>query len=134
MQVNVTVDQMGTIASRGGVRGHEVMIDRPESKGGSDRGAMGGELLLVSLAGCFMSNLLEAIRVRDAAIKDVHIDVSGTVNGAPGRFTDIHMAVSAAHSDPAELAKLITIAERSCLVANTMKEAVNLTISAAEAI
>lgn len=128
MNVNVSCDQVGTITSKGMARKHEVTIDRPEAKGGSDQGAMGGELLLVSLAGCFMSNLLEAIRVREADINDVHIDVTGTAEGSPARFTKVHMDVSAASANPAELQKLITIAERSCLVANTLKKAVELTI------
>ena len=129
MNVKVSCNQIGTITSKGTARGHEVTIDRPEAKGGTDEGAMGGELLLVSLAGCFMSNLLEAIRVRESGITDVHIDVTGMVNGSPGRFTEVHMDVSAQHADRDELEKLVTIAERSCLVANTLKEAVMLSVT-----
>ncbi len=39
--------------SEGSVRGHRVLIDRPEDKGGLDRGPMGGEMLLLALGGCF---------------------------------------------------------------------------------
>ena len=76
--VQVEVNQVGRATSEGVVRGHRVLIDRPEAKGGDDRGAMGGELLLVSLAGCFMSNLLAAIRERDADISNVRTQVSGS--------------------------------------------------------
>ncbi len=132
MEVKVKVDQAGTITSRGHMRGHEVTIDRPQAKGGTDLGPMGGELLLASLGGCFISNLLGAIRVREAPIQNVQIEVSGVVEGSPGRYTAVEMLVSAATDDRPQLEKLITIAERSCLVANTMKQAVNLTIRVAD--
>ena len=59
--IPVQVNQVGPATAEGHIRTHSVLIDRPEAKGGEDKGAMGGELLLVSLGGCFMSNLLAAI-------------------------------------------------------------------------
>ena len=50
--------------------------DRPQEKGGEDRGAMGGEHILMGLGGCLSSNLLAAIRAREAAIDHVTITVS----------------------------------------------------------
>ena len=75
--VTVQMQQKSSTTTEGQVRGHSVLIDRPVSKGGSDEGAMGGELLLMSLGGCFMSNLLEIIRTREASIHNVQIDVVG---------------------------------------------------------
>ena len=128
MEVSVQVNQAGAITSQGIIRHHEVTIDRPEAKGGTDLGPMGGELLLAALGGCFISNLLEAIRVREAPFNGVKIDITGTAEGSPTRFTAMRLEVSAAGGDREQLEKLVTIAERSCLVANTMKEAVALTI------
>ena len=131
MIVKVNVDQAGAITSTSTIRQHSVTIDRPQAKGGTDLGPMGGELLLAALGGCFISNLLEAIRVREAPIRNVNIEVTGTAEGSPARFTAMHMAITAAHGDRAQLEKLVTIAERACLVANTMKQGVDLTISVA---
>ena len=63
-QVQVNVRQIGSSYSEGTARDHKAIMDRPEAKGGENRGAMGGEHLLMSLGGCFMSNLLAAIQSR----------------------------------------------------------------------
>jgi putative redox protein len=39
------------------------------------------------------------------------------------------MKVSADHTDEAQMEKLITIAERGCIVANTLKESLKLSIN-----
>ena len=61
VDVKAVVKQVSGSTSEGSVRRHTVRCDRPEAKGGSDGGAMGGELFLIGLGGCFMSNLLAAI-------------------------------------------------------------------------
>jgi putative redox protein len=89
---------------------------------------MGGELLLSGQAGCFMSNLLAAAKARDVVLKDTLITVTGSVAEAPPRFSAIAIEVSAVGVERDLLEKLATIAERGCLVANTLKAAVDLTI------
>lgn len=129
--IQVSVNQVGSSTSEGRIREHKVLIDRPEAKGGEDKGAMGGELLLVSLGGCFMSNLLEAIRTREADIHNLTIAIEGTLEGSPAHFTAIIMTIQADHSDKAQLEKLVTISERSCIVANTLKGSVDLSFKVA---
>ena len=126
--VVITLKQTSASASAGEIRGHRVVCDRPEAKGGGDQGPMGGELLLSGQAGCFMSNLLAAAKAREVALIDASVTVTGTVAEAPVRFSAIELAVSAACVERALLEKLVTIAERGCLVANTLKAAVDLTI------
>ena len=131
MEISIQVNQAGESTSKGLIRDHEILIDRPEAKGGADKGPMGGELLLASLGGCFNSNLLAAINAREADIKNVTIAITGTLEGSPATFTAIDMKVSADHNDAELLEKLITISERSCIAANTLKDAVKLTIGVA---
>ncbi len=128
-EINVNVRQIAPTASEGTIRTHTVPIDRPEAKGGADYGPMGGELLLAALGGCFMSNLLEAIRTREAAIRDVSIDVVGTLEGQPSRYTAIELRVGADYADRAQMEKLVTISERSCIVANSLKDGIDLTFT-----
>lgn len=128
--IQVHVDQVGPTTSQGEVRGHSVLIDRPEAKGGEDRGAMGGEHLLVALGGCFNSNLLAAIRARDAAVDNIRITVAGTLEGAPPSYTRIQMTVAGDYQDQELMERLVTISKRSCIVANTLKGAVELSITA----
>jgi putative redox protein len=130
-EAKVSVRQISESASECLARDFTINCDRPESKGGGNVGPMGGEIFLFGLGGCFMSNLLAAIKAREAKISDVEIAITGVQDGTPTRFTKISMRVSARASDLAELEKMIVIAERSCIVANTLKPAVQLSIEVA---
>jgi putative redox protein len=129
--ISVSVQQTGTISSEAHIRQHSVAVDRPVAKGGSDSGPMGGELLLAALGGCFMSTLLAAVEAREAQISQVEIAVDGTLEGNPAHFTAIEMSIRADYPDAEQMAKLVTIAERSCIVANTLKGAVDILIRVA---
>ena len=130
--IRATVDQLDQSSSRGQTRDHSLVMDRPEPKGGQNKGPMGGEALLLGLGGCFMSNLLAAARAREIAISNASLDIAGELADSPARYTAIHMKVSAQCGEPGELNKLSTIAERGCLVANTLRNAVDLTIECAD--
>lgn len=125
---NVKVVQISSTASKGNARGHEVIMDRPDAKGGTNQGMMGGEAVLNGLGGCFMSNLLAAAKARDISITDARADIEADMADAPARFTAVRMSVSARCEPPEELDKLVTIAERGCIAANTLRAAVQLSI------
>ncbi len=126
--IEVQVNQIGAATSEAAIRTHRVLVDRPEAKGGENRGPMGGELLLAALGGCFMSNLLAAIRARWAPVANVRARVSGTLVETPSRLEAVEMQVSAECEDRDLLSKLVTIAERSCIVANTLRSCVKLSV------
>ena len=132
-QVQVLIEQTGPVTSETRIRGHRISVDRPLERGGEDRGPMGGELILVGLGGCFTSNLLAAIRARQAAVSGVSTTVTATLAENPSRFAAIDLAVSAECSDAALLHKLVTIAERGCIVANTLRDGLKLTVRVAQA-
>lgn len=118
--IEATIEQIGRSTAETNIRDHQLLIDRPEAKGGADRGPMGGELLLAALGGCFMSNLLAAVRARDAAVSDASVTVTATLDGTPERMTHFTLTVSARCDDEELLAHLAKISERGCLVANTL--------------
>jgi putative redox protein len=89
---------------------------------------MGGELFLAAIGGCFMSNLLAAIKVREAPVKDARVEVAGTLEGTPPRFTSVDVVVSAACDDASVLAKLVEIADRGCIMMNTLRDKIELRI------
>ena len=130
--ITVNLSQINEATTEGRVRDHKVLIDRPVAKGGNDQGAMGGELLLLALGGCFNSNLLAAIRARELAIDDITIEVRGNLIENPPRFDAIEMVVNSAYEDREQLQKLATISERSCIVANSLKNGLELTIRVGE--
>ena len=130
--LEVRVEQDGPSAAVGIIRTHRVAIDRPIAKGGTDKGPLGGEYLLVSLGGCFMSNLLAAIRAREtppANVRNVRITVTATIEGTPDRVTAMTMSVGADGADREMLEKLVEIAGRACIVTNTLKRALPITVT-----
>ena len=127
--ISIEVEQVGPSTGSATARSHTVFVDRPVEKGGSDRGPLGGEYLLVSLGGCFLSTLLAAVRTREADVSNVRVSAVGTVGGVPERFESIALHVSGNYSDRDLMQKLVAIAERGCLVTNTLKDAVQLSVT-----
>lgn len=115
-----TIEHVHHTTSRASVRSHTMLVDRGVAKGGFDLGPAGGEYQLVALGGCFTSHLLAAIRAREAALTNVKVAVTGTLDGTPERFTGFTVDVMA--EGDAELArKLVTVASRACQVMNTLR-------------
>jgi putative redox protein len=127
--VSVDVEQIGPSTGCAAARSHTVFVDRPIDKGGSDRGPLGGEYLLIALGGCFLSTLLAAVRTREADVSSVRVSVVGTIGGVPERFESMAVRVSATYSDADLMRKLVAMSERGCLVTNTLKSAVTLSVT-----
>ena len=127
--ISVEVEQIGPSTGQATARSHTVLVDRPVDKGGSDRGPLGGEYLLVSLGGCFLSTLLAAARTREADVSNVRISVTATIGGVPERIESMALRVFASYADEDLMRKLIALAERGCLVTNTLKDAVVLSVT-----
>ncbi len=126
--IHATVTQLDHTASRGEARDHALVMDRPEAKGGQNKGPMGGEALLLGLGGCFMSNLLAAAKAREITLEEARAEIAAELADAPPRYTQIRMTVTARCDPVSELPKLVTIAERGCIAANTLAKAVELTV------
>jgi putative redox protein len=124
-----TIEHVTHTTSRATVRSHTFLVDRGVAKGGFDLGPAGGEYMLVSLGGCFTSHLLAAIRAREAAMTQVRVAVTGTLDGAPERFTAFTMDVSAECEDPDLARKLVAIAGRACQVVTTLRHVARVAIS-----
>jgi len=119
--MKIQVRQVSASTSEATLRTHHVLIDRPVEKGGTDRGPMGGDLFLASVGGCFMSNLLAAIRARGEQISDAHLEVIGTIAESPARFSALELYVTADGANPEFLEKLVEIADRGCIMMNTLR-------------
>ena len=126
--ISVDIAQVGPSTGSATAGSHTVFVDRPLEKGGNDRGPRGGDYLLIAIGGCFLSTLLAAIKTRGADVSDVRVAVVGTIDGAPERFESIALHLTAKYSDEALMHKLVEIAERGCLVSNTLKDAVRLSV------
>jgi putative redox protein len=78
-----------------------------------------------------MSNLLAAVRARDADVFNLRIAVTATVESSPDRVTAIAMNVAADGADREMLEKLVEIAGRACIVTNTLKLALPIVVTCA---
>ena len=124
-----TIDHVNHTTSRATVRTHSMLVDRGLAKGGFDLGPAGGEYQLVALGGCFTSHLLGAIRAREAAMTTVKVSLTGTLDGSPERFVAFTVDVTADCPDADLARKLVTIAERSCQVMNTLRQAAPIAVT-----
>lgn len=129
--VSLTVSQISASASEARVREHSLTMDRPVAKGGENKGMMGGEALLAGLGGCFMSNLLAAAAARGMILNNIRVDVTGQLSDeGPGRFVAINLSISGESSAPDEFSTLVAIAEKGCIVANTLRSKVVISVLA----
>lgn len=126
--MKIQIRQISASTSEANIRQHKLLIDRPTSKGGEDQGPMGGELFLSSVGGCFLSTLLSAIKSRQADVSEVHAEVIGTLIESPTRFSAVEICVSAKCSDRELFEKLVEIAERGCIIVNTLRGKLDLSV------
>jgi putative redox protein len=120
-EMKLQLRQISASTSEATMGRHQVLIDRPTAKGGADAGPMGGELFLAAVGGCFMSNLLAAIKGRDADISDVRVEVVGSLAESPARFAGLELRVAAKSHDRELLERLVEIADRGCIMMNTLR-------------
>lgn len=133
-EVKVELHQVSPFTSEASIRTHRVLIDRPAAKGGADQGPMGGELFLAAVGGCLMSNLLAAIRARETAISDVRMEITGSLVDAPARFTAIEICITANTPHQEALEHLVEIADRGCIMMNTLRGTLELKIRVGAAV
>src|ERR1700689_908821 len=127
-EMKVQLRQISASTSEATMGPHRVLVDRPVEKDGTDLGPMGGQLFLASVGGCFMSNLLAAIKARGSDISNVQTEVTGIVAAdAPARFTSLKLLVSA-DGDRDGLEKLVEIAARACIMVNTLRGVLDLKV------
>ena len=68
-----------------------------------------------------MSNLLAAIKAREAEVSDVRAEVIGTLADSPARFAGVELLVTAEAANRETLERLVEIADRGCIMMNTLR-------------
>jgi putative redox protein len=79
-----------------------------------------------------MSNLLAAINARKANISEVRMDVAGILAETPSRFSAVELQV-VANGSSEDIEKLVEIADRGCIMMNTLRGKLDIRIRAAVA-
>jgi uncharacterized OsmC-like protein len=129
--VTVQLDQKGDTSSTLSFGAYQIIIDRPPGKGGRGEGPMGGQVLLMSVAGCFSSTLYAAAQARVMKIEGLKICVTGYISDdQPKRFEALNLEVVAGScGDQREFSKLLKIAERGCIAVNTVKNGMKFQVT-----
>lgn len=103
----------------------EVVVDEPESAGGTNTGPQPTDLFLASIASCFLLALLYAAGKAGLELPGLQVRATGTYQGL--RFARVDLAISS-EVPPKLLEPLVPVAERVCYVTNTLREVPGLGI------
>ncbi|MFC3807701.1 OsmC family protein [Terrabacter sp. MAHUQ-38] len=109
------------------VEGFSLAVDEPESVGGTGAAPGPTDLLLASVASCFTLALVHSASRRGVALGRARVDVVGDYAGL--RFDAVRIRVHVTGPTPQELEDLVDAATRACYVTNTLREAVNVSIT-----
>lgn len=108
--------------------GFALVVDEPESVGGTGSGPMPTDLLLGALSSCYALALAWAARKRGFELPDLTVRATGRYQGPT--FAELVLTVTS--SAPEEtLRPLLEPARRVCYVSNTLKDSPPLTIELA---
>jgi putative redox protein len=109
--------------------GFDLIVDEPESAGGTGTGPMPTEYLLAAMASCFALALGWAAGKRGITLPDLAVTATGTYDGP--RFSHLRLRVVSA-APAAVIERLVEPALRACYVSNTIASAppVEVTVEA----
>ena len=111
--------------------GFSIPVDEPTSAGGTGTAPQPTDLLLASVASCFTLALVHSAGKRGIPLQGVRVNVVGDYAGR--RFDAVRIGVDVTGPSPQELKDLIGASERVCYVTNTLRAAVNVTVTAESA-
>src|SRR5919199_4150559 len=104
----------------------ELIVDEPESVGGTDQGPQPTELLLASIASCFTLAMAFAAGKRGVELAGLQVRATGIYDGP--RFSAIQLSIQADAPDLDGLRQLVPMAQRLCYVTNTLRRTPTLDI------
>src|SRR6516164_1085012 len=106
--------------------GFGLVVDEPESAGGTGTGPMPTEYLLAAMASCYALALQWAAGKRGITLPKLTVTATGTYDGP--RFSRLRLSVSS--ELPAERVEpLVKPALRACYVSNTLAAAPTVEVS-----
>ena len=80
-----------------------------------------------------MSTLLAAIRLREKEISDARGEVVGSLADSPTRFAGLELPVGAEYRDQELFERLVGIADRGCIMMNTLRRSLDVKVLIAAA-
>ncbi len=130
--VDISVKWVSGKRSEATIRDFTVSIDNPKESGGEDTGPKPTELLLASLGGCFIVDFVQFAEKMRMGLKGVSLSISGLrERGQNPRFKEIGVSIhpDLEGVDYKKIGRLISLAEKYCTVANTLKNGTRVSFS-----
>jgi putative redox protein len=103
----------------------EVVVDEPETSGGTDTGPQPTDLLLVSVSSCLALALAWVARKRGVDLLGLDVTAVGRYAGL--KFDKISVSISSA-SPRSVVEDLLPEAQRVCYVSNTLRHQAELAV------
>jgi organic hydroperoxide reductase OsmC/OhrA len=119
----------GTEAAMGWAGGHTIVVDRPEGRaGGKGLGFNGGQLLALSLGGCFCNDLRYTAEEMGVVLGRIAVSVTIELDGSPLLATAMTMRVDCEKADGSSARDVIEMAKASCMVSNSLQRGIAVSI------
>ena len=106
--------------------GFQIVVDEPETSGGSNTGPQPTDLFLASISSCFAISIAWVARKHDITLSNLNVDAVGRYDGP--KFVHIEIAVTADNPRPV-LEELAKHAERVCYVTKTLRHGPDITVT-----
>ncbi len=120
----------GTRAAVGRSGNHSVIADRPPEKfGGMGLGFNGGELLALSIGGCFCNDMQAIAEQMGLTIADLRVTVDVDFTGQPVRASNARLGVDCTLADGSDPHELIERAKADTTIGNSLRSGIPLEIS-----
>ena len=122
----------GTQAAMGWAGGHTLIVDRPEGRaGGMGLGFNGAQLLALTLGGCFCNDLRYVAEELGVKLGTIAVSVTVELEGKPLLTTAATMSVRCDTLDGSDAQAVMEKAEESCMVSNSLRRGIAVTILSA---
>ena len=122
----------GTQAAMGWAGGHTLVVDRAEGKaGGQGLDFNGGQLLALSIGGCFCNDLRYAAAEMGVGLGRIAVSVTLELEGDPLLATGATMSVSCEMLDGSDPQTIIDRAQAISTVANSLRRGLPVAIQTA---
>jgi organic hydroperoxide reductase OsmC/OhrA len=122
----------GTQAAMGWAGAHTLIVDRPNGKaGGMGLGFNGAQLLALAIGGCFCNDLRYVAQEMGVGLGKISVSVTVELAGEPTLAIAATMIVSCETEDGSDSRAVIEKATESCMVSNSLRNGVPVTIEAA---
>ena len=126
--MKIEILQISQSTSEANAENHKVLIDKPLSQNGSNNGATGEQLFLMSLGGDIMSHLLEEIQLEKIKVSAIKILVEASEPQKAQRFTQATLEFSANYEDKNSFKNCISKSLRKSIVFNTVGDIIKIQI------